>query len=217
MGYFRELPNLEYQSFLDNRNSSEDYLLVKNFFRRVRLRDDLQNIFTLFNKYTISDNSRPDNVAEELFEDPTLDWVVLIVGGITNIYDQWPLSNNDLYNLTVEKYGIENLNATHHHETTFIVDEYNRLIMQDGLTVSEDFTIPDPSDNNLTINPTVAITNLEYETRKNDAKRQIYVLKPEFLNRFLEDSRSLLIYKKSNEYINKRLIRTFNTRVMQLD
>lgn len=217
MGYFRELPNLEYQSFLDNRNSSEDYLLVKNFFRRVSFRDDLQNIFTLFDKYTISDNSRPDNVAEELFEDPSLDWVVLIVGGITNIYDQLRLSNNDLYDLTVEKYGAGNINATHHHETTFVVDEYNRLIMQDGLTVSEDFTIPDPSNINLTINPTVAITNLEYETRKNDAKRQIYVLKREYLGKFIEDSCNLLIYTNSSEYVNQRLIRTFNTRVIELD
>jgi len=217
MGYFRELPNLEYQSFLDNRNSSEDYLLVKNFFRRVKLRDDLKNIFTLFDKYTISDNSRPDNVAEELFGDPTLDWVVLIIGGITNIYDQWPLSNNDLYNLTVEKYGIENINATHHYETTFVVDEYNRLIMQDGLTVTEDFTIPDPSDINLTINPTIAITNLEYEIRKNDIKRQIYVLKSEYLSKFLDDCRSFLLYTKSSEYVNERLIKTFNTKITELD
>jgi hypothetical protein len=89
--------------------------------------------------------------------------------------------------------------------------------MQDGLTVSEDFTIPDPSNINLTINPTVAITNLEYETRKNDAKRQIYVLKREYLGKFIEDSRDLLLYTNSSEYVNKRLIRTFNTRTIELD
>ena len=67
MSYFRELPNLEYQSFLSDRKSVDDYLLVKNIFRRVKLRDDLQNIFTLFNKYQIPDGSRPELVAEELY------------------------------------------------------------------------------------------------------------------------------------------------------
>ena len=55
MGYFRELPNLLYQSFLPSKNSSLDYVETKNLFRRTKLRDDLQNIFTLFDKYEIPD------------------------------------------------------------------------------------------------------------------------------------------------------------------
>ena len=66
MSYFRTLPNLEYQSFLSDRKSSDEYLTVKNLFRRVKLRDDLQNVFTIFDKYQIVDGARPDTVAEEL-------------------------------------------------------------------------------------------------------------------------------------------------------
>ncbi|MEY3311834.1 MAG: Synechococcus phage, partial [Bacteroidota bacterium] len=66
MYYFRELQNLEYQSFLKDRKTSNEYLLVKNLFRRVKLRDDLNNVFTIFDKYQIPDGSRPDLVAEEL-------------------------------------------------------------------------------------------------------------------------------------------------------
>ena len=43
MSYFRELPNIEYQSPLSSRVSSRDYVQVKNLFRRVKLRDDLKN------------------------------------------------------------------------------------------------------------------------------------------------------------------------------
>ena len=63
MGYFRELPNLKYPSFLSDKNSSLDYLEVKNLFRRVKLRDDLQSVFTMFNKYSIPEGARPDTVA----------------------------------------------------------------------------------------------------------------------------------------------------------
>ena len=67
MGYFRELPELDYQSFLSDSNSSSKYLRVKNLFRRTKIRDDLQNVFTLFNKYEIREGARPDTVAEEFY------------------------------------------------------------------------------------------------------------------------------------------------------
>ena len=74
MGFFRELPNLLYPSFLPDKKSSFDYIIVKNVFRRVKLRDDLNNNFTVFNKYEIPEGARPDNVAEELYESSNLDW-----------------------------------------------------------------------------------------------------------------------------------------------
>ena len=77
MSYFRELPNFQYQSpFIDSLSSSE-YVTVKNIFRRVKLRDDLQNIFTVFDKFVIKEGARPDTVAEEVYGKSDLDWVVL--------------------------------------------------------------------------------------------------------------------------------------------
>ena len=217
MGYFRELPELQYQSFLQDRLSTEDYILVKNFFRRIKLRDDLQNIFTLFDKYIIVDGERPDTLAEKFFGDSSLDWVILIVAGIINVYDECPLSDKDLYNFVIDKYGIENANAIHHYETKLVVDSSNRLILRSGLIVDADFTIPDPENRSLTLNPVNGISNFEYETLKNDKKREIYVLKPSFLEDFIENTRSLMRYQKSSEYINNRLIKTKNTKVTQLD
>ena len=217
MGYFRELPELQYQSFLKDRLSTEDYIVVKNFFRRIKLRDDLQSIFTLFNKYVILDGERPDTLAEKFFGDSSLDWVILIVAGIINVYDEWPLSDKDLYNFVIDKYGIENANAIHHYETKLVLDSSNRLILRSGLIVDADFTIPDPENRSLTLNPVNGISNFEYETLKNDKKREIYVLKPSFLEDFIENTRSLMRYQKSSEYINNRLIKTKNTKVTQLD
>ncbi len=90
MGYFRELPELDYQSFLSDSNSSQNYLRVKNLFRRNKLRDDLQNTFTIFDKYEIVEGARPDTVAEELYGSAELDWVVLMTANITRVRDQWP-------------------------------------------------------------------------------------------------------------------------------
>ena len=85
MGYFRELPNLLYPSYLSDKNSSLNYVEVKNLFRRVKLRDDLQNVITLFDKYEIPEGSRPELVAEEFYGDAQLDWVVLLTAGIVSM------------------------------------------------------------------------------------------------------------------------------------
>ena len=105
MGYFRELPDILYQSQASDRNSSRDYVRVKNLFRRVKLRDDLQNVFTIFIKYEIREGERPDTVAEKLYGAADYDWVVLLSANITSVRDQWPLSDKDLYLYAENKYG----------------------------------------------------------------------------------------------------------------
>ena len=212
MGYFRELPDLDYQSFLSDSNSSQNYLRVKNLFRRCKLRDDLQNIFTIFDKYEIVDGARPDTVAEEFYGSAELDWVVLMTAGIISVRDEWPLSNYHLYRYAEKIHG-EELNAVHHYETTEVKDSQDRLILPAGKTVDSDFTITDPSDYNSTLNPVISVTNWEYEVRKNNKKSSIYLLKRGYLQQFLNDMREIMTYGVSSEYVNESLIRTENTKV----
>ena len=212
MSYFRELPNLEYQSFLSSRKGSDDYLLVKNVFRRVKLRDDLQNVFTIFNKYEIQEGARPDTVAEELYGSSQYDWVVLIGAGIINVRNEWPLSDRNIYRYSEQLYG-NDLNAVHHYETKEIKDSRGRLILPAGKIVDSTFTIPDPNIPIQTLNPVVGISNYEYEVRKNNKKRDIYILKPAYLQQVINDTRKAMTYDRSSQYVNDKLIRTENTRV----
>ena len=212
MGYFRELPDLDYQSFLSDSNSSQNYLRVKNLFRRCKLRDDLQNVFTIFDKYEIVDGARPDTVAEEFYGSAELDWVVLMTAGIISVRDEWPLSNYHLYRYAEKIHG-EELNTVHHYETTEVKDSQDRLILPAGKTVDSDFTITDPSDYNSTLNPVISVTNWEYEVRKNNKKSSIYLLKRGYLQQFLNDMRDQMIYSRSSQYVTENLARTENTRV----
>ena len=211
MSYFRELPDLEYQSPLTDKVSSTDYVRVKNIFRRVKLRDDLSKTVILFNKYQIEEGERPEIVAEKLYDKADLDWVVLICAGVTNVRNQWPLSSRDIYRFAEEKYGNE-LNATRFYETTEVKDSQNRLILPAGKVVDAGFTIPNPDDVTLTLNPVVGVSNYEYETRINDEKRSINILKKIYLQTFLNDIRKLTYYSQSSQYVNSKLIRTENTR-----
>ena len=212
MGYFRELPNLRYPSFLPNKSSSLDFVEVKNLFRRAKMRDDLQSNFTIFNKYEIPMGARPDTVAEDLYGSAQFDWVVLTVAGIINVRNEWPLNPRDLYDYSLDKYG-DALNSTRYFQTTEVKDSNGRLVLPKGKVVDSNFTIPKPGTPNATLNPVVGVSNYDYETAQNDKKSRIFVLREEYLQEFLNDMREIMVYDESSEYLNDRTIQTENTNI----
>ena len=218
MGYFRELQNMRYPSFLPDKNSSLEFVETKNLFRRIKLRDDFKNIITLFDKFEVPEGLRPDTVAEGLYGSDELDWVVLITAGITNVRNQWPLSSKEIYDYSLEKYGTD-LNNPRYWVTKEIRDSNGKLIMSKDNVVDPDFSIS-YYDTGLSINVTksgsevrTAVSNYEYETLLNDKKRNIFVLKPEFLQQFLNDFRDLMVYDNSSQFINDNVIQTENTSI----
>ena len=212
MGYFRELPNILYPSFLPEKTSSLDFILVKNVFRRVKLRDDLQNNFTVFDKYEIPMGARPDTVAEDLYGNAQFDWVVLTTAGIINVRNEWPLEDRDLYNYAFKKYG-DALNSPRFFETTEVKNSDGVTILEKGKVVDSNFTIPNPNTPTATLNPVIGISNFEYETRLNDKKRSIFILREEYLQEFINDIRQIMTYEESSEFIDQRLIQTENTNI----
>lgn len=231
MSYFRELPDVEIPSPLSHKNSSRDYVRVKNLFRRVKLLDWLQDKATLFDKFQIPEGARPDTVAQLVYGSPDYDWVVLLTAGIINVRDQWPLSNRDLYVYAENKYGTQNLNAIHHYETIEVKDQKGRLILEKGQKVNSNFTVTVSPGSTYTaigsyenqvfapdstgqINPVIGVSNYEYESLKNEEKRQIYLLKLGYLQQFLNDMRVIMNYGKSSQYVDKKLIRTENNRIV---
>ena len=234
MSYFRELPDILYQSNLQHKISSREYVRVKNFFRRVKLLDSVENVATLFDKYIILDGQRPDTVAEAFYGAPDFDWIVVLTAGITNIKDQWPLSNYDLYKYVENKYTVQNMNDVHHYETIQVRDSKGRLILPAGQIVDANFTIPpayDASSGNYyvgvgaesnvkyetvsgDISPIIGVSNWDYETIENEKKRQISLMKPIYLQQYLNEMREIMNYGESSQYVNNKLIRTENTRLI---
>ena len=216
MAYFQELPNILYPSLLPSRNKVESRIVVKNIFKRAKLRTDVDQAITAFNYYDIKEGMRPDMVAQDLYDNSELDWVVLISNNITNIRNQWPLSHNDLQEYMIDKYGSEeNVAGVHHYETRKIVDEYNRVVIPAGLEVDANFSFKYKNYSNsiVTVNPVSAITNYQYEAKINNEKRRIKALKPTILSAFISEHREIMNYDKSSDYISKRLKGTYNPRI----
>jgi len=228
MAYFEELPEISYISRLANSNRNEDRILVKNIFKRAKLRTDIESAITAFNYYLIEEGERPDTLAKKIYDNEELDWVILITNNITNIRDQWPLSNNDLNSYMLDKYGSQTqLQETHHYETKEVRDSSNRLIMKGGLVVGEEFQfqynvpVGVASTGNIYNAPTLIdgenarglVSNYQYEVRKNDEKRKIKIMKREFVPVIVSDLRNIMRYdKSSSQYVSKKVITTYNPR-----
>ena len=125
MGFFKEIPNIAYQSPLSHKNSSRDYIVIKNIFRSAKLMDYVKGGAIAQNKLVLKDGDRPDTIAEYLYGDSSLDYIVILVAGITNINHEWPLQDYQVYDYALDKYGSETeMNAIRYYET-FEIKEVN--------------------------------------------------------------------------------------------
>ncbi len=213
--YFRQLPDLDYPSLANDRNSVYDYQIVKNIFKRAVLRDDIFDDITTFTKYSVEGDERPDQVADKFYNDSGLDWVILTTNNIVHVRDEWPMGNQDFLTYLNGKYTAEELSNIHHYETKIVRDTNGRLIQKKGLTVPENHSISFLDNGILrTESQITSFTFLENETKLNDDKRNINILKPEFLGIFLENVADIMEYKPSRQFVNDNLKKTENPRII---
>ena len=213
--YFRQLPDLDYPSLANDRNSVYDYQIVKNIFKRAVLRDDIFDDITTFTKYSVEGDERPDQVADKFYNDSGLDWVILTTNNIVHVRDEWPMGNQDFLTYLNGKYTAEELSNIHHYETKIVRDTNGRLIQKKGLTVPENHSITFLDNGSLrTESQITSFTFLENETKLNDDKRNINILKPEFLGIFLENVADIMEYKPSRQFVNDNLKKTENPRII---
>ena len=223
--YFRKLPNLNYPSPLKTRESNLDVVQTKNLFRRAKVREDLFANFMQFDKYKILGDERPDNVAEKVYGNSDLDWVILMSNNIIDINNEWPLDQFQFNEYLNNKYTPNELASPHHYETEEFRDRDNQLIVPAGLIVDENWSmeylsgeqirstnIPSTTSN-MSQNPVREVTFLEFETTLNEQKRNINVLKQDLLGLFLKDFNRVMKYDKSSQYVNRKLKNTENPRI----
>ena len=217
--YFRQVPNFEYVSRLPDAKIG-DYAPLKNLFKKGKLREDIFQDLAFFTKYQIKGNDRPDNVAFEVYQDSTLDWLVLLCNNIVNIQTEWPLPQQQFDEYMLEKYGNYDTlySGIHHYETKEVKNSQGVIIVAAGLEVPSsysvsfyDYFIDQQVDSGNIATP---VTNYEYEDRLENDKRNIYLLKSQYLNIVLNDMRDIMPYKKgSSQYVSEDLKRGDNIKL----
>jgi len=215
MNYFDLFPDVELPSFSDKRRSSYDYIKLKNLFKRGKVRDDIFGNVSSFSRYMVLDDERPDTVAQKLYENENLDWIILLSNNIINVQNEWPMGQYEFQRYLDNKYSKDQLGEIHHYETNEVRNQAGSLLLQGGLTVDADFTFKYSNyDGTLeSINSVNSISYLKYEIDKNDAKRAINVLRKKYIGIIIDDMREIMTYTDSSQFINRKLKKGDNIRI----
>ena len=212
--YFSNLTDFLYVNRTVDGRSEGDFSVVKNFFKRAKLRDDIFQDLAFFTKYIVIGDDRPDTVATKIYDDPTLDWVVLLSNNIVSIQSEWPLGQAAFNTYVTEKYGDETTlySGIHHYESREVKANDGTIIIPSGARVSVgqsvSFFDEDSSQQIIRTDVAMPVTNYMFEEKLNDEKRNIFVLKPIYLNIVFDDIDQLMRNKKgSTQFISETLVR----------
>ncbi len=146
---------------------------------------------------------------------------MLLSNNILNIQTEWPLTQSAFNDFLIKKYkSIANTENIHHYETRELRNDSGDIVTPKGLEVPKNYKIEyfDTRRNQYVVrtNEVDAVTNYTYEVRKEEAKRNIYLLKPQYIELILDDTERLMAYRKgSTQYVSRTLkrgedIRLFN-------
>ena len=221
--YFSQIPDFEYVNRTEDGKLISDYTKVKNLFMRGKIREDIFQDTTTFEKYSIEGDDRPDNVAEKYYGNSSYDWIVLLSNNIINIYEEWPLPQAGWDAYLLEKYDNDYdtlYNGVHHYESNEVKNSKGVVIFPGGVRVGAAQSVSyfdQAANQQTTVNPvSKAITNYEYENRINDDKRNIFLLKPIYIPIIRDDMEIMMRYKKgSTQYVSKSLKRAENIRLYE--
>ena len=173
MSYFSKFPLFVY----DVKNNN-NYKLLPDILRRVKLRATIKSGGMLFDRYDVKEGEKPEDVAFKWFGDPELHWVILMTNNITDRYYEWPMNQAQFAEFLTDKYGAGNEDAIHHYEVT---KDSGRTSSKGPSDYSHLVEVNSDTDN------ASSISNREYEERIQDSKRQIQLLDKSFLGDFIAE------------------------------
>lgn len=194
--YFSSLPDVKVRMKSTRSNNVEPYIVAKNIFRRIKLIDDVRSNVLGFQQYTIPNDMKPYQVAQEEYGSSDYDWIICICNNITNIYKDWPFSEHELYTYVLKKYG--NATNVHHYESNEVKSDAGDIVLRAGLEVNEEFRYYLP-DGTIKENCAYPVSNFEYERTENEKKANIWLLRKGYVADFVTEYRNLVKYAPNDE------------------
>ena len=208
--YFSIIPNIAYdEKPIKSPFSTSDFQVAKNFFRRYKINEDVFSNVVYFNRYAIKDGERPDVLARKFYGNQFYDWVILLTNNMVNAQYDWPMNNYELYKVLEQEFD-DPYGEINHYEIKETIGHYHA-----GLHVDQTFY---NGQHKVNINGSVILKNgneiaspvtvAEYFYKENEKKREIFLLRQDYLQSFVDDFRKQNLYKKDTNYISQRLKKT---------
>ena len=171
--YFANFPLIVYDSVGDG-----NFKIVTNLLKRVAMRTKVRTNTLLYDTYDVKEGETPEMIADKLYDDPELHWVILFVNNITDRYHQWPMNFGQFNTFIADKYS--NVDAVHHYEVSQTSGDTSIKI-----NIGTDTTGYSEAD-------LTTVTNREFEEERQDTLRQIRLLDRAYIEQFVEEFETLM-------------------------
>ena len=183
------LPNVFYN--MGSSSSDPKFLLAKNIWQRAEVLQDKKSNLTIFDEYVVKNGEGPEDIATSIYDNPFYNWTILIINDIVDFYDQWPRSTRQLQEYVEQKY--DQPMGTKHYVTYEVKDDNGNVVCPAGKIVPQDFQVAFYNGTTtVTANPTVSVSNYQYEDELNSKKEKIQIIRPEFIEDFVASYYELL-------------------------
>ena len=183
------LPNVFYN--IGSSSSDPKFLLAKNIWQRAEVLQDKKSNLTIFDEYVVKNGERPEDISTTIYSNPFYNWTILVINDIVDFYDQWPRSTKQLQEYVEQKY--DQPMGTKHYVTYEVKDDNGNVVCPAGKIVPQDFQVAFYNGTTtVTANPTVSVSNYQYEDELNSKKEKIQIIRPEFIEDFVASYYELL-------------------------
>ena len=217
--YLSILPNVKYDKKPQSFPFSEsDFVVAKNFFRRFEVNPDVFSYAVFYNKHAIQHDERIETLAERVYNNPSLDWIIALTNNIINVYEDWPISNYSLQKWLESEYTDPYGEISYYENKEDVKNSKGTIFLKKGQKVDKTFYDGNFQYNSQDVNNTTitvagntisrGISVFEDETRINESKREIYILKNKYLYDFIQDLKKQSTYNKCSAYVHNKLKRT---------
>ena len=197
------------KTFYTSNNNSTGIDTVTNIIARFGFENKLKENSSAFYKYTIKDSDTPEIIAAKFYDNVERHWIVLLFNDIIDPQYDWPLQSDTLIDYINTKYStVEYANTANTLVTGLSwaqnishVQAYYKIITRtsaDGTDIVEKITVDANTYANIaatsisyTLNNASSITQTvskttqtyyDYELELNEAKREIKLLKGDFVS-----------------------------------
>lgn len=129
---------------------------------RYKINELVRDSVNTYEQYKLSYGERPEDVSYRLYDSVTFHWVILLMNDISNPLDEWFKTDEELELLISEKYVSG--------------DDIHHWLDSEGYFINDDQG-----------GGSVSVTNREFEELINDERRNIKVLRPEYLYQLINE------------------------------
>lgn len=158
--------------------------IVPDMTKHIHIPDQYKNDPKYYILYEIKDTDRLDSISENLYGSPLYWWILPLMNNMINIHQSWPVPMAHFNEWFSENFESSTRMDIHHFEDqNGVIQDPASFVELDGLESVEE------AINIYNLQP---VYLYDYEVAKNEAKRKVKLLLPEFTNTLSRQIESLL-------------------------